>query len=165
MPAPAEFNALYDREWSSVVRSLTLVFGRRDVAEDAAQVGFEQALRKWRRVQAMDRPGTWIYVVAVRWGRRHLAGDAAPAVGGSEVPDPADGVVDAVWVTQVLATLPPRQRAAVVLRILGGLRLREIAEALGVAEGTVKATLHAAYGRLRVEIAAGDVEEVSSHAP
>ncbi len=62
-----------------------------------------------------------------------------------------DIAVTSISVQAALARLPLRQRAAVVLRYLGGLSVSEVAQAMGCAEGTVKATLHAALQRLRVE--------------
>lgn len=52
------------------------------------------------------------------------------------VPDPADGVAGPVLAA--LASLPPRQRACVVLRHLDDLSVRQTAQALGLSEGAVK---------------------------
>lgn len=149
------FDNFFDRQYEPVVRSLTLVFGDRSRAEDAAQGAFERAYRKWRTVSEMDRPGTWVYVVALRDARRALARDERVS---SDLPaeDPwVDGMEDLAVTTMsiqvALARLPIRQRAAVVLRYLGGLSVGEVAQAMDCAEGTVKATLHAALLRLRVE--------------
>jgi RNA polymerase sigma-70 factor (sigma-E family) len=157
------FDGFFDQEYAPVVRSLTLVFGDRHRAEDAAQSAFERAYRKWRSVSTMDRPGTWVYVVALRDARRQLRREsrdnevtlAAPDRGAFE--EPATTALD---MRAALAQLPLRQRAAVVLRYLGGLSIAEVASAMGCAEGTVKATLHAALVRLRVDLD----EEVTSNA-
>ncbi len=146
------FDNFFDRQYEPVVRSLTLVFGDRSRAEDAAQGAFERAYRKWRSVSEMDRPGTWVYVVALRDARRALAREER----GGPLEDSLVAGMDEVAATAVsvqaaLARLPLRQRAAVVLRYLGGLSVGEVAQAMGCAEGTVKATLHAALQRLRVE--------------
>ncbi len=156
----ADFEAFFGEQYDPVVRSLTIVFGDRAAAEDAAQVGFEKALRRWRRVGDMDRPGTWVYVVALRHAR-HALGRAEHEPrpdAAEEATGPEPTVVSAMWVADVLAGLPARQRAVVVLRHLAGLRLAEIAEALGMSVGTVKSTLHAAHARLRVELAESDDE-------
>ena len=139
---------------------MTIVFDDRAFAEDAAQTGFERALRRWRTVATHDRPDTWVYVVAVRHGRRQLARRADQRTWESEAPDapsPEAEVVGAEGFEDLLRQLPPRQRAAVVLRHLDGLPLADIAEALGVSVGTVKSSLHSAYRSLRVELA-GEVE-------
>jgi RNA polymerase sigma factor (sigma-70 family) len=158
----ADFDAFFAESYAPVVRSLTLAFGSRVVAEDAAQGAFEKAMRHWARVGQMDRPGTWVYVVAVRSGRRLLARDRSGSVevDASPVAGPEDEVVSAVWLGEALDRLAPRQRAAVVLRHLGGLGLRDIADALGISVGTVKSTLHTAYARLRIDLGDDRDQEV-----
>jgi RNA polymerase sigma-70 factor, ECF subfamily len=152
------FEVFFDEQYEGVVRSLTIVFGDRATAEDAAQAGFEKALRKWRHVAGLDRPGTWVYVVALRHGRRVLDREASQPSGNQlqDSPGPEPDVVSAAWVADTIATLPPRQRTAIVLRHLVGLRLGEIADALDISVGTVKSTLHAAHARLRVDLADAD---------
>ena len=70
-------------------------------------------------------------------------------------PDPVarsmnDPEVDETW--DAVAGLPPRERAAVVLRYWLDLPEREIADRLDCPPGTVKSTLHRALGRLRKEL-------------
>ena len=54
---------------------------------------------------------------------------------------------DELW--DALATLPARQRAAVVLRYYADLPVAEIGAALGCRPGTVKSLLHRGLGELR----------------
>jgi RNA polymerase sigma-70 factor (ECF subfamily) len=154
MERVGDFEAFFDEQYEPVVRSLTLVFGDRATAEDAAQVGFEKAFRKWRQVAEMERPGTWVYVVALRHARRALDRDRRGST--TEAPVPVSGpertVIGELWVRDAIEALPARQRAVVVLRHLVGMPLGEIAEALRVSTGTVKSTLHAAHTRLRLEL-------------
>ena len=56
-----------------------------------------------------------------------------------------------------IARLPHGQRIIFVMRHHQGLKLGEIAEALGLAEGTVKRQLHAAVHRLRGALAHANV--------
>jgi RNA polymerase sigma factor (sigma-70 family) len=53
----------------------------------------------------------------------------------------------------LLATLPPSQRIAVVLRHVDGLSYAEMAEALGRPEGTLKAQVHRGLAALRDALA------------
>ena len=85
----------------------------------------------------------------------------APAVAPARVvtdapPDRAgpaseyDGGREAVW--EFVASLPPRQRAVIVLRYYEQLSEAEIAEALGVSPGTVKSQASRAIAALRARL-------------
>lgn len=150
----AAFDGFFDEHYDPIVRSLTMVLGDRTAAEDAAELGFERAYRKWRVVAELERPGTWVYVVALRGARRQMRREATrPAPPILEATEFEEGAVASMTVRAALADLPLRQRAAVVLRYLAGLSVAEVATAMGCAEGTVKATLHHALARLRVDLA------------
>src|SRR5690349_8879001 len=117
---------------------------------------------RWRSVRTMDRPATWVYVVAVRALRRQMARRRTDADPVPDAPtasaDASTGVVTAAVVASALAALPPRQRLAVVLRFHGDLSVPEIARAMRCSQGTVKSTLHAALVRLRVDLGDTDLE-------
>ena len=155
-----EFDDFFDAHYDRVLRSLSLAFGDRGRAEEATQEAFARAWRRWGSVSALERPVAWVYVVATNEARRFLRRSGreapAPAGGGDDRPapdgDPAGAVATAVSLRAALAALAPRQRTAVVLRYLAGLSLAEVAAAMGCAEGTAKSTLHAALGRLRIEL-------------
>jgi RNA polymerase sigma factor (sigma-70 family) len=63
-----------------------------------------------------------------------------------------DGVADADLLARALATLPPRVRATVVLRIVEDLSEQQTAAALGCSIGTVKGYLSRGLERLRVAL-------------
>jgi RNA polymerase sigma-70 factor (ECF subfamily) len=63
-------------------------------------------------------------------------------------------VVDRVDLERGLATLPPGCRTVFVLHDVEGLEHREIAELLGISDGTSKSQLHKARFRLRATLAA-----------
>jgi RNA polymerase sigma factor (sigma-70 family) len=52
-------------------------------------------------------------------------------------------------VREAIEQLPERQRLVLFLRVYADLDYRSIAEAVGIKEGTVAATLNAAHQRLR----------------
>lgn len=62
---------------------------------------------------------------------------------------PESSVADRAMLVQALAELPPRQRAAVVLRHVEDLAEREVATIMGCSVGTVKSQTHAGLARLR----------------
>lgn len=65
-------------------------------------------------------------------------------------PDPASGVAERDVIDHLLAGLPPRQRAVVVLRFYLDLDHEGIADALGISAGSARSTLTRALANLRV---------------
>jgi RNA polymerase sigma factor (sigma-70 family) len=157
-----DFDEFFTEHYTRVVGSLELAGGAAGDAEDAAQEAFVNAMLRWRSVSTMERPATWVYVVAVRALRKRLGRDRSVARPSDEetVSDQTEDVVTAAVITKALATLPDRQRLAVVLRFHGDLTVPEIARAMRCSQGTVKSTLHAALGRLRVDLGDRDLEGV-----
>jgi RNA polymerase sigma-70 factor (ECF subfamily) len=159
-----DYDRFFEETYPNVVRALTLALGSVAEAEDVAQEAFARAFVRWREVRTYDRPGTWIYVVAVREAghrrRRRRTGErlAVNELGTSSgrVDDPGRGVADRDWLQTSLRTLPPRQRLAIVLRYLADLSLAEVADSMQCSVGTVKATIHAALRRLRVDAEVSD---------
>ena len=151
-----DFDEFFFEHYPRIVRSLRLAFGDASEVEDAAQDAFAKAMTRWRSVARMDRPATWVYVVALReLRRRNRRRDEPTGViddSGAELPDPAASVVTGAVVERAVRALPARQRLAVVLRFHADLTVPEIARAMGCSDGTVKSTLHTALARLRVNL-------------
>lgn len=151
------FDSFFASEYDRVVRSLLLAFGDRLTAEDAAQEAFSLALVPWSRVSQIDRPEAWVYVVALRYGRRRakrLSLSSPPSFSGQDSGEETD-FTNRIVIVDLLARLAPRQRQAVVLRYHADLTLEQVAAALGCRVGTVKATLNQALDRLR-ELSQGE---------
>jgi DNA-directed RNA polymerase specialized sigma24 family protein len=74
-------------------------------------------------------------------------------------PDPtaSRGSTDLAW--RVLATLPPKQRATLVLRIYEDLADAEIAEILGSSEAAVRSNASRGLAALRTSISREDLED------
>lgn len=92
-----------------------------------------------------------IYLDAYRrdraWGRvRHLF--VVPEAGPPRDPDPATRTADQVDVQAAPQTLPPRERACVVLRFYDDLTVPALADRLGISEGAAKRYLSDAVRRL-----------------
>ena len=149
-----DFEAFFDQHYGTTLRAVSLTIGNSERAEDLTQEAFARAFRRWSSVSKLERPVAWVYVVALnaerkRWRRERQAREREPP---GSVPDVAGGVLSTIVVRDALDRLPPRQRAAVVLRYLGDLTVADIADVMGCAEGTVKATLHQALRNLRVDL-------------
>ena len=142
--------AVQDRLWR-VCRSLVR---DRSAAEDAMQ---ESAVRILAALPAFDgrsRFSTWATGIAVnvcREHRRHSARSMAPldARRHAFAAEPAAAADELGQMYAAMARLPERQREAVALRFLEGLDVRQTAELMGCAQGTVKASVHAGLRNLR----------------
>jgi RNA polymerase sigma factor (sigma-70 family) len=148
----ADFARWYERDYVRVVRTLALAIGNIDLAEECVAEAFARALARWRTVGAMDAPTGWVYTVAMnvardsfRKGRQERGrADATSRERLIAAPDEPD---DVLW--KAVAALAPQMRTAVALRYVADLSENDIARIMGIARGTVAATLH----RARVQLA------------
>jgi RNA polymerase sigma factor (sigma-70 family) len=154
------YEVFFDEYYEHVRRALAVAFADPVLAEDSAQDAFARAYVHWRSVSMMERPAGWVYVVALRGGRRQRS-RRVETVAPEPVPepDPVPTLVERDELDEMLRRLPERQRIAIVLRYLADLPIADVAAAMGCAVGTVKSTLHAALTRLRVEL--HDLDEES----
>lgn len=137
----ATFDEAFRAEYSGIVRVVTPIVGSTAEAEGLAQDAFVKAYASWGRVGRYDRPGAWVRRVAIRDAVRvaERNGRLSPAL----TPDDAvDRVADSVDLQEALKLLPPQQRAAVVLYHLADWPVRDVADALGCKESTVRVHLH-----------------------
>jgi RNA polymerase sigma-70 factor, ECF subfamily len=130
-------------------------------AEDLLQEIFLAAHRKLESFRGESALGTWLYRLATnhcldylrsRAGRASQLTDALDDEPGSYQPGSrglAEQTVTKMDLERALARLPEGCRAAFVLHDIEGLEHREVAEALGIAEGTSKSQVHKARMRLR----------------
>jgi len=158
MRGGADFAEFFDANYGRVLRSVRLVATDWQQAEDRTQEAFARAYRHWSRVAEMERPVTWVYVVALnaerrRWRREPVENPLDLAAPAEPSPfDLAGSVATAVTVRHALDRLTDRQRTIVVLRYFSDLKNGDIAQVMGCAEGTVKATLHRALLSLRIRM-------------
>ncbi|WP_243060864.1 SigE family RNA polymerase sigma factor [Nocardioides sp. SR21] len=148
----------------ALMRFAYLVTGSQLAAEDAVQSALTRACEKWSRVRRTRDPDAYVRRMVVnahvsawrRSGRRELA---VAEVRDAATADPAEGIAtgDAVW--RVCGTLPPQQRAAVVLRYYEDLEYAEIADVLGVAQATVRSHVHRALAAMRAELQMEDGDD------
>jgi RNA polymerase sigma-70 factor (sigma-E family) len=140
------FEEVFQQQYEPMVRVAFLLVGTRAEAEEIVQDAFARVQLRWAR---LDSPGGYLRRCVVNRSndilRRRRVEERLRPLFRREVTSElqADELGDA------LATLPPKRRAAVVLRYYAGLREREIAEVLGVRPGTVKSLLHRALAQLR----------------
>ena len=118
-------------------------------------------MRNWHRVQG-DPEGylrrTLYHLAVDRWRRRSRRAEVGMVLRGV-IPDGCDQVTLRAALVAGLRALPPKQRAAVVLRYWEQLTEAETAHVLGCPVGTVKSNTSRGMARLRELTAPWLVEE------
>jgi RNA polymerase sigma-70 factor (sigma-E family) len=161
VPSPAEdyVNAALPRLMGAAL-SLT---GHRHDAEDLVQETLAKVILKWDSVERADSPDAYVRRAMVNTfisGKRrrsstelvsHEAVTDERRVSERVGHDSELAARDHMW--QLLATLPPRQRAVLVLRYYDDLPDAQIAEVLGCSSVSVRVAAHRAMGTLREALA------------
>lgn len=151
---------LYERHSDLVFRLAYRVVRDRDAALDVVQEAFVKASVALAGFREESSFRSWVAAIAMNearsWLRRRSRDPTVPLAKG---PEPASGarpadraVADselAGHALRLIETLPDQQRDAVLLRTTEGLSYREIAEALGSTEGSVRVSYHHGIRKLR----------------
>jgi RNA polymerase sigma-70 factor (ECF subfamily) len=141
LEASRSFEAFYEAESRTLFRRLWLVTGDRGEAEELMQDAFLKVWERWGQVDAMDDPVGYLYRTAMnlfrkRYRRAVLA--IRRSIGLAPSRDDFADADDRETVRRVLSTLPPRQRAALVLTEMLGFSPDDAGRALGVQASTVR---------------------------
>ena len=142
--APRSFDDLYRREQPELVRLAVLLVGSPDVAADLVQDCFVRLHPRWDQVQDHRAYLRRSVVNACHSHHRRLRRSRRIDLGPGE---PVE--LGARELSDALAKLPHRQRAALVLRFYAGLPDADIADALGCRPGTVASLIHRGLAALR----------------
>jgi RNA polymerase sigma-70 factor (ECF subfamily) len=139
---------IYRNGYPRFLRVATAIVGSREAASDAVQEAFARLLRSrfdYRGEGTLEawawRTVTNVALTQSTRAREPLAAAAGAATNGSAEPWPE--------LRAAIAALPERQRQALFLRHYADLSYEAIGEILGIATGTVSATLHSAHASLR----------------
>lgn len=159
------FHRLVEQHRSMVYRMAYQFAGNHHDAEDIAQEVFIKVYRSLDRFRQDAQLSSWLYRIVMNacidHRRRRPAGvgpssTAEPEARLLNTPEVSPGPEARAYAGEIGAVLqceirrlPPGQRVVFLMRHYEGLKLSEIAAALGLAEGTVKRQLHAAIHRLR----------------
>lgn len=171
---PEAFGVLFhrhrDRLWAVALRTT----GNAEEAADALQDAMVAAFRRADSFRGESAVTTWLHRIVVNacldrlrrskvraadplpddleeHGGRGATTTSTAAPRGGDTADPADLVLDEeqrALVLRALATLPPEQRAALVLVDMHGYSVDEAATVLGCAPGTVKSRCSRGRSRL-----------------
>jgi RNA polymerase sigma-70 factor (sigma-E family) len=160
-----EFTAYVAARARPLRRSAYLLCGDWHRAEDLSQSALTKAYLAWPRITRADNVDGYVRQILVRtyldeqrrrWRREQPSGDLPERLGT----DPATATDQRLDLMRALATLPARQRAAVVLRCWEDLPIAEVARALDCSEGTVKSQTSRGLAALRAVLAPGLPEGV-----
>lgn len=151
---PAVFAEFVAARSTALHRTAYLMVGDRGLAQDLLQEALTKTYVAWPRLRDPGKAEAYtrkaITTTAITWFRRRSWGerptDTVPdRTGGDHVDDLTTR--DLLW--EALQALPPRQRAAIVLRFYEDLSEARTAELLGCAPGTVKSQVSAGLRKLR----------------
>jgi RNA polymerase sigma factor (sigma-70 family) len=141
------FEDVYRADYPRMVRAARLITGSTATAEEIVQDAF---VALYPRFDELADPSGYLYRSVVNGSltqQRHerVAQRLRHLTAASEATAPTD--LDETWLE--LRKLPPRRRAAVVLRYYADLPVADIADLLGCQPGTVKSMLHRALAQLK----------------
>jgi len=151
----ADFAAVFAAHRRDVYRLAYLLCGDHGAAEDAAADAFARVFPHWRNGEVDDVAAYLRRAVVnqVQGGFRHRFAERrrlARVSGDGRGPMVAeDQFADHDEVTRALRRLPPRQRAAIVLRYFNDLSEADVAAAMGTSVGTAKSHVSRGLDRLR----------------
>ena len=150
----ADFADFVHASWPGLYRTAHLLLGDHGLAEDLTQTALAKTYVAWARVR--DREAAYAYArttlvnTATSWFRRRSWRNELPREDvGQDLGDRERDPSDRPAVMDALASLPPGQRAVVVLRYYEDLSVAQTADALGCSPGTVKSQTFAALAALR----------------
>jgi len=156
VPAVIPFQRFLDEHRGPVYRFLVASVGR-DAADDCFQETFLAAMKAYPRLRAASNHRAWVMTIANNKAMDHHRARMRSAIPVEEVPevavhDPEPGGGQDTW--EQVRALPPKQRAAVLLRYAGDLSHREVAGVLGCSEEAARRSAHEGLKKLRLELTA-----------
>lgn len=153
------FDVIVERHRKSVYQVCYRFVSNHEDASDLAQDVFVRAFRGLKTFKGQSSLSTWLYRIAVNLCLNRVSAKKVPhePIDAHQHVDtasesPADRVIReerAIRVRTAVAQLPPKQRAALVLRVFHDLSHQQIAEVLDTSVGAVKANFFHALANLK----------------
>jgi len=156
------FEELYRQHARRLFSLVLRMIGSADDAEDLLQEVFLQAHRKLAGFRGESTLGTWLYRLTMNHCLDHLRGRQAKMSRATDSLDDEDAAepaarapvvpsaISRMDLERAIDTLPEGCKAAFLLHDVEGFEHREIAEILGISDGTSKSQVHKARMKLRV---------------
>ena len=158
---PEAFAELVDRHKDALVGYLIRMSGNRDHAEDTAQEAFLRLYEKGDNYQERGLLRSYLFRIATNlvhsqnrrqatWHRLRALFQPVDTTETAAVQEQALLRHEARdEIQRAISNLPMKFRAPIVLREIDGWPYREIGEALGCSEGTIKSRIHRGRQMLR----------------
>ena len=169
-PSPIRFEALIERYHDEIYRYVWRLLrtnspiDRALEVQDLTQETFIRAYRTFGRLRRDSNHRAWLYKIAtncaytaLKRGQRQARHQAAEPAEAQQVPETAQASPDQQVIQgealqairAAISVLPPKQKAAVVLRHVQGLEYAEIAEALDCSTESARANVYQGLRRVR----------------
>jgi len=152
-----------------LVQVARLLVQDRHLAEDLVQEVLGEAFVRWKKIVAGGDPDVYVRRMLINsnisWWRRRSSSEVVTGTIGDR-PDDADlgdlaAGRDAAW--RLIADLPARQRATIVLRYYEDLSDERIAEILEVSTATVRSQAMRALDKLRLRLSLSPASSEGGH--
>ena len=151
------FEEFFEHHRNRLFGAMCLVTGNRSEAEEITQEAFLKVWERWERVSRLESAEAYLFKVAMNLFRNRLRRAVLATRKVFALAPKSDDlaeVEDRDEVVRTLRSLPPRQRAALVLTTLLDLSSDEAAKLLGVQASTVRSL--ATQGRTGIREAKGE---------
>ncbi|MBF4132656.1 MULTISPECIES: SigE family RNA polymerase sigma factor [Streptomyces] len=152
--APPDFETFAAARWPRLLRTAYLLTGDHHEAEDLVQVTLAKLFPAWPRVRGLDEPDAYVRRALVnnnlsRFRKRRVVQLLTPRLPEQAQEGGTARTEERSLLLEALGTLPPRQRAVVVLRYWEDLSEQQAAEVLGCSPGNVKSQASRGLRKLR----------------
>jgi RNA polymerase sigma-70 factor (sigma-E family) len=143
---------------TALYRAAYLMVGDHALAEDLLQEALTKTYVAWPKLRDVSKAEAYtrkaITTTAISWWRRKSWQQERPRGDVPERPyaEHSEDVAQRDWLWNELQSLPPRQRAAIVLRFYEDLTEAQTADAMGVTVGTVKSQVSDGLKKLRARL-------------
>jgi RNA polymerase sigma factor (sigma-70 family) len=157
-PPTGSFEEFFADRYEPLLRALYLVTGDIHEAEELAQEACFRVYERWERLRGTSNPAGYAYRVALNLRRSHLRrlATAARRTFRRDEPDAFQAVEERDRLRRALASIPERQREALVLLDWVGLSDRDAAAILRIRPEAVRMRASRARQQLRKRIEEGE---------
>jgi RNA polymerase sigma-70 factor (ECF subfamily) len=149
------FEEFYEANFRRIFNALSLVTGNRHEAEEITQEAFLRVFERWERVGGLDDPTGYAFRVSMNVFRnryRRATFAFRHALSSGPATDDLAAVEDRDEVYRILRTLPPKQRAAVLLTSLLDYSAEDAGRMLGIRAASVRGLTSRARSQMKDKV-------------